>query len=125
MKFLKYWFPVLLYCCIIFGASSIPNVRFPDSVPTSDKFLHMFEYSILAVLFARAVRHSSKTQWALLIWANAVFFVAFYGITDEFHQSFVHGRASDLVDLLADISGGSIGAALYLLWKQRSSGKKS
>jgi VanZ family protein len=125
LKFLKYWFPVLLYCCIIFCVSAIPNVQFPGSVPTSDKLLHMFEYAILGVLFARAVRVTSQTQWFLLIWANAVFFTAFYGITDEFHQSFTPGRASDLADLGADISGGSIGAALYLFWKEKSSGKKS
>lgn len=125
MKFLKYWFPVLLYCCIIFGVSSIPNVQFPESVPTSDKLLHMSEYAVLAALFARAVRAKSQTQWALLIWANAVFFVTFYGITDEFHQSYIPGRASDLADLVADISGGSIGAAVYLFWKQKSLGKKS
>ena len=125
MKFLKYWFPVVLYCCIIFGVSAIPNVQVPQTVFISDKLVHMCEYAILAVLFARAIRHASQTEWFLLIWVIAIFFVAFYGITDEFHQSYVAGRSSDLADWLADIIGGSIGAAVYLFWKVKSQGKIS
>jgi VanZ family protein len=116
---LKYWFPVLLYCCIIFGVSAVPVSELPPSVPFSDKAVHMLVYAVLAVLFARAVRHSSQTKWALMIWALAVYFVAFYGITDEFHQSFVSGRSSDLVDWAADVVGGTIGAAVYLFWKSK------
>lgn len=119
MKFLKYWFPVLLYCCIIFGVSAVPGRELTTDVPFYDKAVHMLEYAVLAVLFARAVRHSSQTKWALMIWALAVYFVAFYGITDEFHQSFVSGRSSDLVDWAADVVGGTIGAAVYLIWKSK------
>jgi VanZ family protein len=120
LKFLKYWFPVFLYCCIIFGASAVPAKEIPNSLFLGDKVIHMVEYGILAVLFARAIRHASRSKWALLIWALAVYFVAFYGITDEFHQSFVAGRSSDLMDWFADISGGAIGAAVYLIGKSNN-----
>ena len=125
LKFMKYWFPVALYCCMIFGVSSISNIQLPDTLPNSDKFVHMSEYALLAALFARAVRHTSQREWHLLIWVMAIFFVAFYGITDEFHQSFVAGRSSDLADWLADITGGSVGAAVYLLWVSKTRKKIS
>lgn len=122
LKFLKYWFPVVLYCCIIFGVSSIPGKELPESVSLSDKLIHMTEYAILAGLMARAVAADNQKPWLMLIWVIAVAFVAFYGVTDEFHQSFVAGRTSDLNDWVADLTGGSLGAALYLIWlkiKQR------
>ena len=122
---MKYWFPVALYCCIIFGVSAIPSAQLPDTLPNSDKLVHMSEYAILAVLFARAIRNTSQREWHLLIWVMAIFFVAFYGITDEFHQSFVSGRSSDLADWLADITGGSIGAAVYLFWISKTRKKIS
>ena len=122
LKFLKYWFPVVIYCSIIFGVSAIPNVQLPQTISVFDKLVHMCEYAILAILFARAIRHVGQSDWLLLIWVIAVFFVAFYGITDEFHQSFVAGRSSDLADWLADIIGGGIGAAVYLSWKVKSRG---
>jgi VanZ family protein len=122
---MKYWFPVALYCCIIFGVSAIPSRELPQTLPNSDKLIHMSEYAVLAVLFARAIRHTSQREWHLLIWVMAIAFVAFYGITDEFHQSYVSGRSSDLADWLADITGGSIGAAVYLFWISKTRKKIS
>ena len=101
---MKYWFPVALYCCMIFGVSSISTAQLPETLPNLDKLVHMSEYALLAALFARAVRHTSQREWHLLIWVMAIFFVAFYGITDEFHQSFVAGRSSDLADWLAGMT---------------------
>ncbi len=116
LKFLKYWFPVILYCCMIFGVSAMPNLQLKGTISFSDKIVHMFEYAVLAVLFARAVAASSQRSWGLLIWTMSVAFIAFYGITDEFHQSFIIGRSSDLSDWIADLIGGSLGAAVYLVW---------
>lgn len=125
LKFLKYWFPVILYCCMIFGVSAIPGKQIPDTISVSDKLIHMSEYAILAILVARAVSQTSQRQWGLMCWVLAVAFVAFYGITDEFHQSYVLGRSSDLHDWVADLTGGGFGAAVYLFWKRISRKKLS
>jgi VanZ family protein len=37
-----------------------------------------------------------------------------YGITDEIHQMFVPGRIASVADILADITGGMLGAWIYL-----------
>ena len=44
--------------------------------------------------------------------------MADYGISDEFHQSFVPGRTPDVLDWLADTSGALL-AALLLAWLSR------
>ncbi|MBR6125289.1 VanZ family protein, partial [Candidatus Saccharibacteria bacterium] len=38
-----------------------------------------------------------------------------YGCTDEYHQSFVEGRDCSALDLVADLTGGLIGGAVYVL----------
>jgi VanZ family protein len=121
LKFLKFWFPVLVYCCIIFQASSIPTVEFPPGLPILDKLIHAVEYGLLAVLFSRAVKGSNPGVSLPLAFAVTLYFVVFYGITDEFHQSFVTGRSSDLADLMADTVGGALGSIGYLVWQNINS----
>lgn len=101
---------------MIFYLSSVPGKQVPQSLSLFDKVIHMTIYAILAALFARAVAVNNSKPWFSLVWAISLAFVAFYGITDEFHQSFVDGRSADLNDWIADLLGGSAGAALYLLW---------
>jgi VanZ family protein len=120
LKFLKFWFPVLFYCCIIFGASAVPSVQLQGEIPYLDKVIHALEYGILGVLFARAVRVTSLYASLPLVFAITLYFVVFYGVTDEFHQSFVQGRSSDFDDLMADTIGGAIGAVGYLFWQRKN-----
>jgi VanZ family protein len=42
-------------------------------------------------------------------------FCSLYGISDEWHQSFVMGRYFDIGDWLADTSGAGLG--MFLLYK--------
>ncbi len=53
---------------------------------------------------------------ALLLWIVAVC----YGISDEFHQSFVSGRTSSIADLLADAVGALVAiSGSWLLLRPR------
>ena len=47
-----------------------------------------------------------------------------YGISDEWHQSFV-GRDATVQDWLADTIGAALVAVLLLLWWRRGKGLKS
>lgn len=85
-----------------------------------DKVIHAGEYMILGILLARALTGTQK-HWssATIFWA-VVLFCLVYGISDEFHQSFVVGRVCDWQDALADTIGGFLGGWLYLqkkYWK--------
>ncbi|PZA07390.1 VanZ family protein [Meiothermus sp. PNK-Is4] len=67
-----------------------------------DKFVHAGVYGLLGWLLAKG---SGSPRWG---WAIAVA----YGLSDEFHQSFVPGRQADVLDLLADSVGAFLGIHL-------------
>jgi VanZ family protein len=106
--------PVLLYCALIFGLSSISNV---PSLPggMSDKLAHALLYSGLGFLVARALAGGARplTVPVLLV---VLVFGAVYGLSDEAHQLFVPNRQFDLRDLAADVLGAGLGAAALWLW---------
>ena len=115
MKFLRFWFPAILYSGIIFCVSSIPDVTTPLPVAHFGKFLHILLYLPFGFLVARGIGNtrslvSGKKLWILVILATFA-----YGVSDEYHQSFVAGRSSDHLDVVFDTIGGAIGSYVYLL----------
>ncbi|MBF0478373.1 MAG: VanZ family protein [Candidatus Omnitrophica bacterium] len=117
-KFLSFWFPVLLYSAIIFAASSIQNVALPGSVPNFDKVLHIGEYVVLGLLLARALNSIEFKLSLKQIWLLAAVLCFIYGLTDEWHQSFVPGRTADIWDAIADFIGGGLGGWIWLFIKR-------
>ena len=111
-KILKFWFPVVLYSGIIFYISSLPNLRAPVQVQFSDKLMHILEYTPFGFLLARAFYGTKGRGFFkhVLGWVLVVSFV--YGLSDEYHQSFVIGRDSSAADALADALGGLLGGWL-------------
>lgn len=81
--------------------------------PGADKLGHGLLYAVLAAtaIFAMiSVPPRKALQTGLLV----VLFCLLYGITDEFHQSFVPGREPSGGDLLADTAGSAVAVALWL-----------
>jgi VanZ family protein len=107
--------PMLVVMGIIFYLSNQPGDSFhlPD-LPQFDKFLHAVAYGVLAatVLFAVPVR--VKTKSLLITAIVAVLVCFFYGISDEFHQSFIPGRSVSGGDVAADVCGASVVAWFWL-----------
>ena len=100
--------PMLVVMGTIFYLSHQPGGSFnlPD-IPNFDKLLHAGIYGVLAatVLFAAPVWLKTKS---LALTAFVAVFVCFlYGISDEFHQSFIPGRDVSGWDLAADVVGAS------------------
>ncbi|HQP10299.1 MAG TPA: VanZ family protein [Candidatus Omnitrophota bacterium] len=118
-KFFKFWFPAILYSGIIFWVSSQPHVKTPMPQLRFDAVLHLLAYMPFGFLLARAVDQTKKSvPWQLLF--GLVLLGAFvYGISDEFHQSFVPGRSAEAFDLIADTIGGGAGGYIYLLFAAR------
>ncbi len=129
MKWLKHWWPALVWAVVISGFSTaaftsdntgniiIPILRFflpHASAETLDllhhiirKCGHLTEYFILSLLILRGIRAGAKgmrLRWALI----AILLVAGYASLDEFHQSFVPGRTAAVGDVLIDTSGGAV-----------------
>jgi VanZ family protein len=112
--FLFYWFPVLIYCLLIFIQSSLPSPESLSAVPGMDKVLHFLAYAVLAGLFFRAFGKTPATGKNLLLATLlSIAAAAVYGISDEIHQHFVPSRNADVIDAIADIAGSFAGAIIY------------
>lgn len=134
MKWLKYWWPALLWAVIVSSFSTgvftsdntghfiIPLLRYflPHAPIETLELLHhiirkcghLTEYFILSMLILRGIRSGEKgmrLRWALV----TILIVAGYAALDEYHQSFVPGRTAALGDVLIDTTGGA--AALIVV----------
>ena len=111
-----YWLPVTVLCLAIFVQSSFPSPDLGLSFPLKDKVLHTAVYGMLAVLFYRACEATWPGRMpptGLLV--ISVSFATLYGVSDEFHQSFVVTRCADALDVVADLVGSIVGAWGYML----------
>ncbi|MBI5416237.1 MAG: VanZ family protein [Candidatus Omnitrophica bacterium] len=120
LKFLKFWFPVFLYSGIIFWASSLPNLKPPVDLINIDKVCHLFEYTVFGFLLARAFYAQCPAWSAGKTWRLAALCALLYGMSDEYHQSFVPGRESSVLDAMADTMGGFLGAYLYSVFLNKT-----
>lgn len=110
----KYGAPVLAYAGLIFLLSSV--TKFPDVVPSFfgfDKLAHFSEYYLFGCLICRwllAERSRFANHHAVLL---TILIGTFYGIGDEWHQSFVPGRDASLWDGLIDALAVVTAASTY------------
>ena len=108
-----------MLCGIIFYVSSMSVPPIPKVLlfSYSDKFLHLLTYALLGLCaaFGTFGRREVADMKGVL---ESILLSAFYGLTDEFHQSFVPGRMSDIRDWYADVLGTLLGV-LCLFWAVR------
>jgi len=102
----------VLYMVMIYTLSSFHNIQQPGplgDLPSVDKIEHACEYFVLGLLLALCFQRtpSMGPNWQSL--ALGLFIGIVYGFSDELHQSFISGRSSDLLDLLADTAGVTFG----------------
>jgi len=112
-KFSIYWLPLIAYCLAIFIQSSLALPEELEYWPVSDKLQHLGAYTLLGILFYRALGTLPRAEGGPgHIWA-AIIATGLYGISDEFHQAFVPERTADILDALMDLLGGVLGVMLY------------
>jgi len=124
MRFLKQWFPVILWAAVIIGASSdtfssdhtrhwlevLLQRDLPDAVNfTVRKCSHVLEYAILGALAWRADRRLTVAIGAALLVATL----------DELRQGLTLTRTGSPWDVLIDVCGGSLGAVAFRRWGER------
>jgi len=90
-----------------------------EPFPHWDKVVHTIEFVVFALLNLRALRGSFSKAALPVIGFWAVFITTAYGALDEFHQSFVPGRDSDIFDLLADAGGACLAWAVWYVWVRK------
>jgi VanZ family protein len=96
---------------VIFYASSLPDLQ---EIPlgVSDHTGHFTGYAILGALVVRALaraRWSGVTPGASI---GAIALSSIYGVSDELHQHFVHGRTPAVDDWVADTLGAAAAVAI-------------
>ena len=103
-----YWLPPLAWMGVIFFLSAQPDLPgLPGSLLDTllKKSGHFVVYAVLAFLWYRALSRGGMADRAVL---GLVFAIAvIYGMSDEFHQSFIPGRHPGLSDVLIDAMGAA------------------
>lgn len=117
-----YWLPVFIWLEIIFLLSSIPSALLPQM--PSDAWLfwahrvaHVGEYSVLGALLIRAYSYKRARIGVFTVLFLSIF-IFLAGSFDEWHQSFVPGRHSQLIDAVFDTICGAWGMLGYLYTKK-------
>ncbi len=111
---LLYWLPAAALALLIFILSSTPSTQFPDvDLPNLDKLIHMGVYGLLAACVAFALQGAHGLSKRFTLVATATCIAALYGVSDEWHQSFVPSRSPELLDLVADFVGAAIASICY------------
>ncbi len=109
-----WWLAVLAVAVAIFGLSSIPAESLftpgpPEGLVNAvfKKTAHVAFYGALAGALQRALDlRPGSWRWALLA-------AGLYGVSDEWHQSFVPGREATLRDVAFDVLGAGLGLWLH------------
>lgn len=122
MVFLWVWGPALIWMAVTFYLSHQSGIAIPMGAP--DYLAHGVGYSGLGALLMRALAGGrlSAMSWRWVLVATLI--GGLYGVSDEFHQSFVPGRHSSISDVVADTVGslvGATGAALLGAYLRRRS----
>ncbi len=107
------------YMSAIIAVSSIPGKKVPELM--NDKLGHFLAYFFLALLVAAALAgfRTPTSHWVRMV--SALLFTCAFGISDEWHQSFVPGRFAGLDDFVADALGASTsiaGLAMLMMRKE-------
>lgn len=108
------WLPVGFYAGFIFYLSSLQNPEIPR-FEYSDKVFHALLYAGFGFILIRALHPVTHSWGRIKICLIALLGSILYGISDEFHQSFVETRAVEFADVIADGIGGLMGGVFSLV----------
>ena len=105
------WAPPIALMALIFFLSAQPDLNSGLGVwdLIGRKLVHASEYGLLVFLWWRALRGAASGGWPLVL---ALGIALGYAGTDEFHQTFVHGRHGSPFDVLIDSVGMAVAALL-------------
>lgn len=108
------WMPCVLWMAVIFLLSGRTSDDMNTILPFFQWFLpamqsfdwgHFVAYFILALTFVWGIGGERPTPLRKLA---AVGLCLLYGLSDEYHQSFVPGRMPDMYDIRNDVIGATI-----------------
>ena len=111
-KYYRY-LPMLVIMASIFFLSHMPGDHLPHTPGNLDKICHAIAYGTLTICCLFAVQPLFYKRSFLELAITCIGFALLFGVSDEFHQTFVANRSADWRDLIADVTGS---AAAILIW---------
>lgn len=112
--------PMTLAMGSIFLLSNQPGDSFSlPPLPEADKLAHMAVYGVLAATVLLAFGERQRKKHMRRVCVLTILFCLLYGISDEYHQSFVPCRSVSALDVLADCCGAAMTCILWLWWKRK------
>ena len=113
---MRFWLPALAgWAVVIFILSSFPNPPGAQGSEWRSIVGHLVEYSVLAFLLAKVLEAWRPGAGWVLIAVTTWLLTVTYGITDEFHQSFVPRRDASAFDVFVDAVGALAGMSAWLV----------
>lgn len=106
--------PVSLVMGILFFLSHQPgdSLKLPDFWQ-ADKLLHSVAYGVLGISAMFSLDPELRRNRRRICGVIVVVFCFVYGISDEFHQSFIPGRSAGFPDVAADTVGGILAVIFW------------
>jgi VanZ family protein len=102
---------VVAWAGVIFTLSSFSNPPGATGDEWRSNLAHMTEYAILAALAWRWLA-SARPSWRPIVLAGVTWLACVaYGASDEYHQSFVPNRDSNVMDVGFDALGAGLALA--------------
>ncbi|MDP3478943.1 MAG: VanZ family protein [Desulfoprunum sp.] len=115
----KRFLPPAVVMVTIFVLSHQPGENLPlPALPGIDKVAHLVVYGLLAATLIRAFAQRMRQLRPGPVVMLTVLWCLVYGITDEFHQSFIPGRSVSGLDVLADTVGALLVGVAWLFLRR-------
>jgi VanZ family protein len=111
------------WMAFIYALSDRPAETFDDAndvvswLPLASVLVHVALYFVLSVLVLRTLVLLRSVTEGLMAYST-IFVALVYGVLDEFHQSDVDGRASEAIDVVADVSGAVLVVVFWFFLKR-------
>ena len=112
--------PALGVMAVIFLLSHQPAGDLPPLFPHFDKLAHFSIYGLLAATLIGAVPSDLRRRRPWAAAGAIILWCLIYGISDEFHQSYIPGRFPSLADIAADTLGAIVVSLGALVFRQPS-----
>src|SRR5665647_857185 len=104
---------LLVMGVIFFLSHQSGNTLYLPPIPGIDKICHLAIYGMLAIAVLWAIGRGKQVP-LVKVALKTVLFCLLYGISDEFHQSFIPQRSVSALDLLADLAGAIVVCAVWM-----------
>lgn len=104
---------MLVVMGVIFYLSHQPgDTLYLPAIPGIDKVCHLAVYALLALTVLWYFPSGRQKPPGMVV-LQTILFCFIFGLSDEFHQSYIPYRSVSVFDLLADLAGAILACSLW------------